>query len=120
MKLSPKQKKIAAMAGNPNKIEGKDFAAMKKQKPVKAVLGVMMAKNVLERSQGARDFAGNLGLIPRLASEKFQKKADEKAEQERKEREQAQLKSGPQQMQNGGMMRGSGAAIRGTKFKGVF
>ena len=120
MKLSPKQKKIAAMAGNPNKIEGKDFAAMKKQKPVKAVLGVMMAKNVLERSQGARDFAGNLGLIPRLASEKFQKKADEKAEQERKEREQAQLKSGPQQMRNGGMMRGSGAAIRGTKFKGVF
>ena len=58
MALTPKQKKIAAMAGDPNKIEGKDFAAMKKQKPVKAV--------------------------------------------------------------NGGMMRGSGAAIRGTNFKGVF
>jgi len=28
-KLSPKQKKIAAMAGNPNKIEGKDFQKLK-------------------------------------------------------------------------------------------
>jgi len=96
------------------------FGKPDKQKPVKAVLGIMMAKNVLERSQGARDIAGSMGLLPRLASDKFQKKADEKSEQERREREQAQLKAGPQQMQSGGMMRGSGAAIRGTKFKGVF
>lgn len=30
--LSPKQKKIAAKAGNPNKIEGKDFAVLKAEK----------------------------------------------------------------------------------------
>ena len=56
--LSPKQKKIAAKAGDPNKIEGKDFAKMREEKMMKAV--------------------------------------------------------------EGGMVRGQGAAIRGTKFKGVF
>jgi len=30
-KLTPKQKEIASKAGDPNKIEGKDFAAMKKE-----------------------------------------------------------------------------------------
>ena len=30
--LSPKQKKITAKAGNPNKIEGKDFAVLKAEK----------------------------------------------------------------------------------------
>ena len=33
--LSPKQKKIAKVAGNPNKIEGKDFMALKKGKSSK-------------------------------------------------------------------------------------
>ena len=33
--LSPKQKKIAKVAGNPNKIEGKDFAALRKNKSTK-------------------------------------------------------------------------------------
>ena len=30
--MTPKQKKIAAKAGNPNKIEGKDFAALRKMR----------------------------------------------------------------------------------------
>lgn len=37
--LSPKQKKIASMSGNPNKIEGKDFAALKSMKKGSAVKG---------------------------------------------------------------------------------
>ena len=93
---------------------------MKTKKPVKALGGIFMAKNLLERSQGARDFASGMGLIPRLAADKFQDKADAKAEEERRQRAEAQLKSGPQQMNEGGMVRGQGAAIRGTKFKGVF
>jgi hypothetical protein len=39
--LSPKQKKIAQMAGDPNKIEGEDF---KKLKPMKANEGVGIDK----------------------------------------------------------------------------
>jgi hypothetical protein len=39
--LSPKQKKIAQMAGDPNKIEGEDF---KKLKPMKANEGVGIEK----------------------------------------------------------------------------
>ena len=121
MTLSPKQKKIAAKSGNPNKIEAEDFKALKKEKkPVKAVLGLMATKNLLERSQGARDFASGMGLLPRLAADKFQDKADAKSEEERRQRAEAQMKSGPQQMNEGGMVRGQGAAIRGTNFKGVF
>lgn len=42
-KLSPKQKKIAAMAGDPNKIEGEDF---QKLKTMKADDGKMVNKYV--------------------------------------------------------------------------
>jgi len=47
MALSPKQKKIAKMAGDPNKIEGEDFKAMKTNsglKVEKAFLGKLFGK----------------------------------------------------------------------------
>ena len=37
--LSPKQKQIAKVAGNPNKIEGKDFQALKSMKKGSSVKG---------------------------------------------------------------------------------
>jgi hypothetical protein len=37
--LSPKQKQIAKVAGNPNKIEGKDFQALKSMKKGSGVKG---------------------------------------------------------------------------------
>jgi hypothetical protein len=37
--LSPKQKKIAQVAGNPKKIEGKDFQALKAMKNGSGVKG---------------------------------------------------------------------------------
>lgn len=37
--LSPKQKKIASFAGNPKKIEGKDFMALKAMKKGSGVKG---------------------------------------------------------------------------------
>jgi hypothetical protein len=42
MALSPKQKKIAAKAGNPNKIESKDFAKLREEKMIKAADGQMV------------------------------------------------------------------------------
>jgi hypothetical protein len=45
--LSPKQKKIAQVAGDPNKIEGEDF---KKLKPMKANVG---------------KFLGSIGVLPK-------------------------------------------------------
>tara|TARA_R110000803_G_C11977039_1_gene320306 strand:- start:1895 stop:2170 length:276 start_codon:yes stop_codon:yes gene_type:complete len=90
-----------------------------KKKIIKAVLGVMAAKKLLQNSQGARDIAGNLGIAPRLLADKYDKEEEEK---------QKQLKS--QGMKHGGeaqgpennvnVMRGTGIAVRGTKFQGVF
>jgi len=47
--LSPKQKKIAQVAGDPNKIEGEDF---KKLKPMKASKGMGAVAN---RGMGLQD-----------------------------------------------------------------
>jgi hypothetical protein len=44
--LSPKQKKIAQMAGDPNKIEGEDF---KKLKTMKASEGVEIKKTKMNK-----------------------------------------------------------------------
>ena len=74
---------------------------MVKKKPIKAALGVLAVNKLLENSQGARDIADNLGIGPRLLADKYEEE--------------------PTGMMGGGsVMRGTGAAIKGTKFQGVF
>jgi hypothetical protein len=76
---------------------------MVKKKPIKAALGVLAVNKLLKNSQGARDIAGNLGIGPRLLADKYEEE--------------------PTGMMGGGpvnVMRGTGAAIKGTKFQGVF
>jgi len=43
--LSPKQKKIAAMGGNPKKIDAADFAALRKGKKMSAAKNPKMITN---------------------------------------------------------------------------
>ena len=43
--LSPKQKKIAAMGGNPNKIDAADFAALRKGKKTSSAKNPKMITN---------------------------------------------------------------------------
>jgi hypothetical protein len=43
--LSPKQKKIAAMGGNPNKIDAADFAALRKGKKASSAKNPKMITN---------------------------------------------------------------------------
>ena len=50
--LSPKQKVIAAKAPPPNKITGADFAAMKKEKVMKARVGKSIDKKAFEKTIG--------------------------------------------------------------------
>ena len=93
-----------------------------KKKIIKAKLGmglIGVAVDAFKNSQTVRDIGGNLGLVPRLLADKYDKEEEEK---------QNQLKS--QGMKHGGeaqgpennvnVMRGTGAAIKGTKFQGVF
>jgi hypothetical protein len=90
---------------------------MVKKKPIKAVLGILAANKLLKNSQGARDIAGNLGIAPRLLADKYED--EEKKKQLRANQQVAE----PAEMMNGGpanVMRGTGAAIKGTKFQGVF
>jgi len=48
VKLSPKQKKIAAMAGNPNKIDAPDFAKLRMMKANKGVFANIMKPGKME------------------------------------------------------------------------
>jgi hypothetical protein len=76
---------------------------MVKKKPIKAALGVLAVNKLLKNFQGARDIAGNLGIGPRLLADEYEEE--------------------PTEMMSGGpvnVMRGTGAAIKGTKFQGVF
>jgi hypothetical protein len=90
---------------------------MVKKKPIKAVLGILAANKLLKSSQGARDIAGNLGIGPRLLADKYE-------DEEKKKQSRANQQVGePTEMMDGGpvnVMRGTGAAIKGTKFQGVF
>jgi hypothetical protein len=88
---------------------------MVKKKPIKAVLGILAANKLLKNSQGARDIAGNLGIAPRLLADKY--------DDEEKQLRANQQVGEPTEMMDGGpvnVMRGTGAAIKGTKFQGVF
>jgi hypothetical protein len=90
---------------------------MVKKKPMKAALGVLAVNKLLKNSQGARDIAGNLGIGPRLLADKYED--EEKKKQSRANQQVAE----PAGMMGGGpvnVMRGTGAAIKGTKFQGVF
>jgi hypothetical protein len=88
---------------------------MVKKKPIKAVLGILAANKLLKNSQGARDIAGNLGIGPRLLADKYED------EEKKKQSKVSQQVAEPTGMMGGGsVMRGTGAAIKGTKFQGVF
>jgi hypothetical protein len=70
------------------------------------------ADKLLKNSSTARDIASNLGIGGNQLAKYYNKKADSNVDQ--KSTEQVVAKK------QGGMVRGQGAAIRGTKFKGVF
>jgi hypothetical protein len=61
--LSPKQKKIAQVAGDPNKIEGEDF---KKLKPMKANVGKFLLSKALDPKAGksSKSFFESIGKFP--------------------------------------------------------
>jgi hypothetical protein len=93
-----------------------------KKKIIKAKLGmgiIGVAADAFKNSQTVRDIGGNLGLIPKLLSDKYNKEEEEKEKQLRANQQVAE----PAEMMDGGpvnVMRGTGAAIKGTKFQGVF
>jgi hypothetical protein len=70
------------------------------------------ADKLLKNSSTARDIASNLGIGGNQLAKYYNKKVDSKVDQ--KSTEQVVAKK------QGGMIRGTGAAIRGTNFKGVF
>jgi predicted transcriptional regulator len=95
----------------------------KKLKVKKAFLGLAVqaapmsligigADRLLNNSQEARDIAKELGIGGNMLSNYYDKKNNKQTKQETTGEVVAKAK--------GGMARGNGAAIRGTKFKGVF
>ena len=95
--------------------------------------GMMLAKNLMENSETARNVASNMGIAPRMLAEKYQKKEDEKMQGMKK----GGLTGGRKKLDvnkdgkisgedfeilrgKKNKMRGGGIAIRGTDFKGVF
>jgi hypothetical protein len=115
------------------KPEGKQYGGEMKNKPIKAMGGMMLAKNLMENSQTARNVASNMGIAPRMLAEKYQKKEDEKMQGMKK----GGLTGGRKKLDvnkdgkisgedfeilrgKKNKMRGGGIAIRGTDFKGVF
>ena len=115
------------------KPEGKQYGGEMKNKPIKAMGGMMLAKNLMENSQTARNIASNMGIAPRMLAEKYQKKEDEKMQGMKK----GGLTGGRKKLDvnkdgkisgedfeilrgKKNKMRGGGIAIRGTDFKGVF
>jgi hypothetical protein len=91
-----------------------------KKKVIKAKLGmgiIGVAADAFKNSQTVRDIGGNLGLIPKLLSDKYNKEEEEKEKQLRASQQVAE----PTGMMGGGsVMRGTGAAIKGTKFQEYF
>jgi len=85
--LSAKQKKIASKAGDPNKIEGKDFEVLRSEKAkgrgmglqdeqlppgkmVKAKSGAMMSDGVAEKGIGVEKKMGGGMVDPTMANYK--------------------------------------------------
>jgi len=107
-----KAEKIFYASKNAGKITGVE----KKMKVKKASLGLAVgfgADKLLKKSEGARKFANLFGLTGMAASKYYSDKAKKAGQPEEQETEKAS---------KGKMMKlkGGGAAIRGTKFKGVF
>ena len=81
----------------------------------KASLGALIgigADKLLRNSETARSLTKNLGIGGNLLGNYYEKKANKDANQQATE--QVVTKK------EGGMIRGTGAAIRGTNFKGIF
>ena len=79
-----------------------------------------MGADLLERSEGARSFAKNLGILPAVVSKYYVKKS--KSDVTTGEQT-AKAKKGKMMKASTGSevrTRGVGIAIRGTNFKGVF
>jgi hypothetical protein len=104
----------------------KKGGSIKKLKVKKAFLGlaVQSAKNIptgligigadklLKNSSTAREVASNLGIGGNQLAKYYDKKANKDVSQ--------QTTGEVVTKKQGGMVRGQGAAIRGTKFKGIF
>jgi predicted transcriptional regulator len=79
-----------------------------------------MGADLLERSEGARSFAKNLGILPAVVSKYYDKKSKSDVttgEQTAKAKKGKMMKAS---MGSEVRTRGVGSAIRGTNFKGVF
>jgi hypothetical protein len=87
------------------------LAAEAAKKSPMSLIGIG-ADKLLKNSSTARDIASNLGIGGNQLAKYYDKKANKEVNQ--KSTEQVVAKK------QGGMVRGQGAAIRGTKFKGVF
>ena len=171
--LSAKQKKIASKAGDPNKIDAKDFAVLKAEKAkgrgmglqdeqlppgkmVKANIGMMIEEAQSPSlmgglgAQAAPEAMGSEGMssddrfseidldyaekVARRVPPMKEKSITPKERREKDIAKRAKNKmgggmmsdgianrgSGIEMKSKGGMVRGQGAAIRGTKFKGIF
>ena len=129
---------IAPLSGFVGKEEDKEKApGMKKGGAVKMKIGGMgllgAGADLLERSQGARDVAKNLGIGPKLAADYYQDKEDDRISEMNKpkmkmgglsggKRYGAPPKKGPmsQGMKNGGMTYNDKMGIDGGTSKGQY
>ena len=129
---------IAPLSGFVGKEEDKEKApGMKKGGAVKMKIGGMgllgAGADLLERSQGARDVAKNLGIGPKLAADYYQDKEDDRMSEMNKpkmkmgglsggKRYGAPPKKGPmsQGMKNGGMTYNDKMGIDGGTSKGQY
>ena len=171
--LSAKQKKIASKAGDPNKIDAKDFAVLKAEKAkgrgmglqdeqlppgkmVKANIGMMIEEAQSPSlmgglgAQAAPEAMGSEGMssddrfseidldyaekVARRVPPMKEKSITPKERREKDIAKRAKNKmgggmmsdgianrgSGIEMKSKGGMVRGQGIAIRGTRFKGIF
>ena len=153
--LSAKQKKIASKAGNPNKIDAKDFAVLKAEKAkgrgmglqdeqlppgkmVKANIGMMIEDEAGMAAAGPMSPEDRMTQAdidnaearrkPLPALQEYKRKPmtpKERREQDIAKRSQKKMGGGMMsdesfQYSKGGMIRGQGIAIKGTKFKGIF
>lgn len=112
MSLSPKQKKIASMADPKDKITGEDF---KKMKRVKKASGDIVTLDSSKGKGPRRDFTNP---AKRKELEENLKKIKRNKKSEGGMATLKEANSVPKKRPN--VSRGGGAAIKGTKFSGVF
>jgi len=136
--LSAKQKKIASKAGDPNKIDAKDFAVLKAEKakgrgmglqdeqlPPGKMVAAKKGKMIKKKSDGKAE--KGMGIEKKMSGGMMSDGAAEKGMGIEKKMGGGMMSdgaankgSGIEMKSKGGMVRGQGAAIRGTKFKGIF